>query len=99
MLYDWIASQQEKRLRPHMTTIIDLIQLSEFGEVDQEITFSFVPLWALDEKGEAELKELEARTDMAYIDGGVLHPEEVRESVASDPDSRYASIDVQDVPD
>jgi uncharacterized protein len=99
MFYDWILSQQEKRLRPHLTTIIDFVQLSEFGEIDQEITFQFIPLYSLDEQKEAEKRKTEADTASVYIDSGVLAPEEVREKLASDPESPYSTIDVENVPD
>lgn len=99
VFYDWILASQEKRLRHNLTTIIDLVQLSLWGEVDEDITFTFEPLWSLDEKGQAETREVEARTGVSLIDGGVLSPEEVRKSIAADPDSPYASIDVDDVPD
>ncbi len=98
MFYDWILACQERRMRPNLTTVIDLVQISEFGQVDQDITFMFEPLMQLDEKGAAEVREIEARTAVSYIDSGVLNPEEVREKVAGDEDSDYASIDVESVP-
>lgn len=99
VFYDWILASQEKRIRPHLTSVIDFIQLSEFGEIDDDISFSFVPLYSLDEKAEAEVREIEQRTAVGYIDSGVLAPEEIREHLAGDPDSPWASIDVEDVPD
>lgn len=99
MFYDWIAASQEKRVRRHLTTVIDLAQLSLWGEVDDEITFGFEPLWSLDEKGQAEVREIDARTSVSYVDAGVLSTTEVREHVASDPDSPYSSIDVEEEPD
>src|SRR5258708_29156646 len=78
MFYDWILASQERRIRPNLTTIIDLVQISEFGQVDQEITFMFEPLMQLDEKGAAEVREIEARTAVSYVDSGVLDPAEVR---------------------
>jgi len=99
MFYDWVAASQEKRMRAQLTTVIDFVMISLWGEVDNEITFVFEPLWALDEKAEADKREVEARTDVSLIDSGVLTPEEVRKKVAADPDSPYASIDVEDVPD
>ena len=100
VFYDTIAAAQESLFRPNLTRIIDFIQLSLFGKVDEDITFDFEPLWALSEKEEAELRKLEAETDDILVNGcAALHPEEVRERLASDPDTPYAGIDVEDVPD
>ncbi len=56
VFYDTIAAAQESLFRPNLTRIIDFIQLSLFGKVDEDITFDFEPLWALSEKEEAELR-------------------------------------------
>lgn len=97
--YDWVGAQQEKIIRRPLTKLINFAQMSLFGDVDPLITFRFVPLWSLDKKGEAEVREINARTLTTLIDGGVIHTEEGREALASDPDSPFASLDVNDVPE
>ncbi len=99
VFYDLIAAYQQAFFGEPLTKVINFIQLSKFGEVDPDITFRFEPLWSLDEKGKAEVKKNEAETDKILIDAGVLHPEESRERIASDPESPYSSIDVDDVPE
>jgi phage-related protein (TIGR01555 family) len=99
VFYDHVHASQEARMRPNLTTVIDFIQLSLWGQVDDDITFEFEPLMALTEKEKAEVSEIESRMDSAYIDSGVLHPAEARKSLAADPDSRYSSIEVDDVPE
>lgn len=96
--YDGIEALQEKFIRPHLTTVINLIQMSEFGAVDPDIGFVFEPLWSLDDKAKAEKRKAEADTDAIYIDAGVLDPLEVRQRLASDDESPYAGLDVDDVP-
>ena len=85
--YEEILSYQESFFRPNLTRIIDFVQLSLFGEVDQDITFKFVPLFSLTEAEEATVRKTNADTDQAYIDMGVLSPDEVREKLVNDPDS------------
>ncbi len=97
--YEGVHSFQEAFFRPNLTRVIDFIQLSLFGEIDQEITFKFVPLWSLTEKEEAEVRKASAETDQIYIDTGVLDPAEVRAKVANDPASPYDGLDPDDVPD
>jgi phage-related protein (TIGR01555 family) len=97
--YDSISAFQESFVRPVLTTMIDFVQLSEFGEVDQDIIFSFNPLESINEKEIAETEKVKAETDNVRIEGGVISQEEARERVANDPQSGYNSIDVSDMPD
>lgn len=97
--YDTIAANQEAFFRPHLTTVFRMAQLNIWGKVDDDLTFEFVPLWALTEKEQAELRHQEAQTDQIYVDMGGLAPQEIRERLASDPGSPYDGIDVDDMPD
>lgn len=97
--YDWIHSFQESFFTENLWRVVRFAQLSLWGAVDEDITFSYEPLWALDEKSMAELRKTEADTDLALIGGGVLAPEESRRRIASDANTPYASLDVDDVPD
>lgn len=97
--YDWINAYQEKFFRDKLQTVIELVQLNLWGKIDEEIGFIFEPLWSLTEKEVAEVDKLEAETDQIRIDSGVLHPEEARIALANEPNSRYADINVADVPE
>jgi phage-related protein (TIGR01555 family) len=96
--YDWIHAFQEKFFRPNLTKVIDFAQLSLWGEVDQDLTFEFEPLWSLDEKAQAEVREIDARTDQLLADTGVVRPEEIRAKVAADPNSGFNALDADDAP-
>lgn len=97
--YDWIAACQEGLFRANLTRVIDFVQLSLFGDVDEEITFEFVPLWALNEKEEAEVEKIAAETAEIRINSGVISPSEERQALASRPDSPYEGLDPDDAPD
>ena len=97
--YEEIHSQQEAFYRPNLTKVIDFVQLSLFGEIDQDITFKFVPLWSLTEAEEATVRYTSAQTDQLYVDMGVLDAQEIREKVVNDPASPYMGLDPEDVPD
>jgi len=99
VFYDTIHAAQEDHLRDPLQTVIDIVQLSECGDIDPSIRFGFEPLWAMSERERAEVEKLEAETDQVRVDSGVLSPIEVRGNVASDPDSRYPGLDVEDAPD
>jgi phage-related protein (TIGR01555 family) len=99
IFYDFVHASQENIFRDPLTTIIQMIQLSLWNEIDPEITFSFEPLWSLSDKERAEVKKLEAETGDILIGNGTIDPIEERRRVADDPDMGYAGIDVEDVPD
>src|SRR6201999_1312391 len=99
VFYDLIHAEQESQWRDKLKRIIDFIQLNLFGEVDPAIGFEFIPLWSLDEKGEAEVKKIKADTHAIYIDSGVVSPEEVRGIEIDDDDSPYNGLDPDDIPE
>ena len=99
VFYDWIHAQQEANLSPHLKNIIQMVQLSLYGEIDPDIGHRWEPLWGMDEKELAETRKMEAETDSIYLGDGVLSAMEVRTRIATDEDSVYTSIDVDDLPE
>lgn len=97
--YDHIMSQQQAQMAAPLKTVLDCIQLHLFGEIDPNIGFEFLPLGEEDRKLQAEIRKLDADTAAVYLDRGTLSPEEVRQNLADNPTSGYASIDVDDVPE
>ena len=96
--YDYIKALQENILRDPLDKVLKLVQLHLFGEIDDSITFSFVPLAQMDESQLATIRKSDSDRDVAYIQAGVISAEEVRGRLASDTDSGYNGIDVDDVP-
>lgn len=97
--YDTISAFQEQFFRDHLQTVIHFVMRSLWGEVDEDITFSFVPLWSMTDKELAEIRKIEAETDGLLIDKGIVTNAEARTRVANDPDSEYHDIDPADVPE
>lgn len=96
VFYDDMHSAQEAVFRDPIQTCLELIQLSEFGEIDPDITFSFVPLWQMSEKELAEVRKLDADTGAVLIESGTISPQEERERVAADETNGYHSLDLAD---
>lgn len=96
VFYDDMHSAQEAVFRDPLQTCLEMIQLSEFGEVDPDITFSFVPLWQMSEKEQADVRKLDADTDAVLVDICAVSPQEVRKRVAADETNGYHSLDVSD---
>lgn len=96
--YDHVSSQQSSVFADPLSVAIKVIQLSEFGKIDDDITHSFVPLHELSETEKATNRKSNADTDAIYLDRGIVAQEEVRGRLAADPDSGYESLDVDDLP-
>lgn len=90
---DTIASNQEI-YSPAILAILKMVQLSLFGEIDPGITFIWNPLKVVTAAEQATIRKTQADTDVAYIDAGVLMPDEVRDRVASEEDSPYNALDL-----
>lgn len=92
--FDWIHSNQETLFRKPLETVLGFIQLSLYGAVDPDITFDFEPLWSLSEKEAAEMQKTQAETHALLVDSAIISVPEARECLANDPDSPYASLDL-----
>lgn len=91
---DWCAASQESHLTPNLTRLINLIQLSLWGEIDPEIGFIWNPLHSLNSKEAADLDKQKADTDAVRISNSIIDAEEARERLAADKDGPYASLDL-----
>ena len=92
--YDWISAQQEAHWREPLELILSLIQLSNFGEIDPDIGFEFVPLYQMSDQEKADIRVKNSQVATGYINAGVLAPDEERQRLADDPDSGYNGIDI-----
>jgi uncharacterized protein len=97
--YDFIGSYQQHLFGRHLETVLKIIQLNEFGAIDDSIGFRFEPLWELNETERASVRKTDVDTAVELINAGVLHPEEERKRLATTEDSLYHGLDVDDVPE
>lgn len=94
--YDWVESQQETLFRNPLTDLINIIQLSLFGEIDSNVGFKFDTLWSLDEEHQASVEQIKASTASTYYQVGVLAPKEIRSELARRPGSPYKGLDLSE---
>jgi phage-related protein (TIGR01555 family) len=94
MLYDNIASQQEAYWRTPIDTILKIMQLSLFGEIDPSIGFKFVSLYQPEAFEESQIRMNNATVASTYIAAGVLSPQDERERLAKDEESGYEGLDI-----
>lgn len=62
VFYDYIHAYQERLFGENLKRVLAFVQLSEFGDVDEDIGFEFEPLWQMDEgeKADVALKRTQA---------------------------------------
>lgn len=94
-----VRAYQEAFMSPHLKTIIDIVQIDLFGELDPDITFEWNSLEDLNDVEKANVEKVKADTDSVLITAGVLDPSEARARIAADPDADYAGIDVDQLPE
>jgi phage-related protein (TIGR01555 family) len=100
VFYDWITAQQNAYWRDPLETILKVVQLSLFGEIDPDITLDFVPLYQLTDAERADLRLKNAQTDDIYVNNiGAVSGAEVRDRLASDPESGYRGLDASVMPE
>ena len=78
--YDDTKSNQMYKLKPKIERIVEIIMLCKDGPTNGEVIdfeVCFPPLWQNNESEEAQIRLAVAQTDVAYINSGVLLPEEV----------------------
>ena len=92
--YDWIKAFQELLFRKPLRAVLGFAMLSLWGEVDPEITFDFKDLWQLDEAAKVSVEKTKTDIDDANIAMGSISAEEVRQRLANDKDSQYASLNL-----
>lgn len=94
MFYDEVHAEQEAWMREPVQTIVNLVMIELWGEVDDDIEMSFPPLWQLDEAGKSAIQKTKADQRAVDIEAGIITPEEGRMAAARDPDSQYAGLDL-----
>lgn len=92
VFYDRIHAFQENVFRTPLTTILHMVMLSLWGEVDADITFSFRSLWQMDEATQVEMQKTRADIDARNIRSGIVTPHEARTRTAQDLHSPYDGI-------
>jgi phage-related protein (TIGR01555 family) len=97
--YDRISALQEQQLAPVLGVILELVQLHLFGEVDENISYTFKPLSEDDRQVRANVQKTLADTYAVYIDRGVVGQDEVRQNLIADKDSGFDDVRLEDLPD
>ena len=96
--YDNIAAQQEKMFGAPMERLCKILQINEFGEIDDSISFKFAPLSEDDEAALAAKNKTKAETDAILLETGAIAPEDVRQRLIDDENSGYNNLEPYESP-
>ena len=99
VFYDYVTSMQVMIFSDPLNKLMEVVQLSEFGVIDPDITWSFEPLAEMTDKEIADINKTNADADVSLVNAGIIAPEESRTRLANDERSGYNSIDIADVPE
>lgn len=90
--HETISGIQDGKIRPIIEHIFKVIQLSEWGEIDENIHFDFKPLDEISEKEQAEIIEIRTRTVTTASDSQVISTEEARDALSSIMGSGFENL-------
>jgi phage-related protein (TIGR01555 family) len=90
--YDYIASKQEL-YRDQIQTIINVLQLTQWGYIDPSITFAFNSLSQDDKASKAMTAQTRIGALSQLVDRQAISAEELRDLVRQDPDLELSSLD------
>lgn len=101
--YATIKGYQERVCQGPYQTIMEIMQLHAWGAIDPDIGFEFIDLWEMSEKEKSEIRKSDADADVAYVSGGIVSADEVRDRIVEDPESpwygRDLAADAPEAPD
>jgi phage-related protein (TIGR01555 family) len=90
---DTISSMQNALFKTHLRSVLGFVQLSLFGEIDDDIDFEFIPLVEERPLAKAQRRLTEAQYHAAYVEMGAVNGMEVRQALSEDPDSPYPGLE------
>lgn len=90
--YDHVQAMQQILFHDNLKAVIDIIQLSEIGDIDPDIVAEFVPLWQMDTKEMSLVRKADSEAAQLYVEIGAVSAEEVRDKLAADPESGFSGL-------
>lgn len=95
--YDRVRSAQERRLKPHLERLVQIV-LSSLGKKEPEQwCVKFRPLWQESKKDAAEARKLQAETDQIYVEMMAVSPNDIaRSRFSGDGDSFATTVDFEE---
>ncbi|MFW5410776.1 anti-CBASS protein Acb1 family protein [Pectobacterium brasiliense] len=91
--HETVSGYQDGEMRRPLENIFKLIQLSEFGEINDDIYFEFRPLDEISEKERAEIAKIRVETVAIAADSQLVSSEESREALKGIENAGFETLD------
>lgn len=98
VFYNYLAGEQMNLVDGNLRIMIHAVMLNEWGKVDEDISWEWVPLDSPTDVELGVLRKDDAAAGSAYVGAGIVSALEERERLRGDPNSGYAFIKPGDVP-
>jgi phage-related protein (TIGR01555 family) len=92
--YDLVTGLRITQVQPIIMQKANYLALNKGIELPNTITIEWGALEDINEHDEAKAKDMQAKSEVAYVAANILAVDEVRQRIASDPESGYNNIDV-----
>lgn len=91
--HETVSGYQDGELRRPIENIFKIIQLSEFGEIKDDIFFEFRPLDEISDKDRAEITKIRVETVAVASDSQLVSSEEARDALKGIENSGFENLD------
>ncbi|MFZ4835772.1 DUF1073 domain-containing protein [Rouxiella sp. Mn2063] len=91
--HETVSGYQDGEMRKPLENIFKLIQLSEFGAINDDIYFEFKPLDEISEKERAEVAKLRVETVAVAADSQLVSSEEARTALKGIENAGFETLD------
>lgn len=81
--HETVSGYQDANVRHPLDVMIKIIQMSEFGEVDDDISFEFKPLDEMSDELKATINKTKVETVAIAVESQVISTEEAREAISA----------------
>lgn len=91
--HETVSGYQDGNLRKPLENIFKIIQLSEFGEIKEDIYFEFKPLDEVSEKERAEITKIRVDAVAVAADSQLVSSEEARDALKGIEGAGFENLD------
>ncbi|MGG2139983.1 anti-CBASS protein Acb1 family protein [Symbiopectobacterium sp. RP] len=91
--HETVSGYQDGEMRRPLENIFKLVQLSEFGAINENIYFEFCPLDEISEKESAEITKIRVETVAVAADSQLVSAEEAREALKGIENAGFETLD------
>lgn len=92
--YDTGRAIRENDIEPSLMRIVDLIQLTLYGEIDEDIEWVWEDLFEETPADKLDMESKKAEIRASDVEAGFITAQEGREQLQADPDSIYSASNV-----